>query len=80
VATRQDSQFVSSRATLGDWLVSIYLRCGSGALLLRRISAVAHNEKKILRVAPRIAEQGRHDELVSGSDAEMFEMQAASYR
>ncbi|HWF38630.1 MAG TPA: ABC transporter ATP-binding protein [Candidatus Acidoferrales bacterium] len=56
---------------------------GKMALLIsHRFSTVRMADRILLLEKGRIAEQGRHDELVSGSGryAEMFEMQAASYR
>jgi len=56
---------------------------GKMALLIsHRFSTVRMADRILLLEKGRIAEQGRHDELVTGSGryAEMFEMQAASYR
>jgi ATP-binding cassette subfamily B protein len=56
---------------------------GKMALLIsHRFSTVRMADRILLLENGRIAEQGQHDELVqnSGRYAEMFELQAASYR
>jgi ATP-binding cassette subfamily B protein len=51
-------------------------------LISHRFSTVRMADRILVLEAGRIAEQGKHDDLVrdSGRYAQMFELQAASYR